>query len=648
MRPDARWPYARFVDAVLLLVAMLGVTTITARTLGTGLADALRSEAEFTLEVRHHGPPQRADEPTIRVQRLLADGQALRLDAIPGSVDWLRYNESGVGVPDELRFPPGAESRQLTFTARTFAVVTSSWDWAGSITVRRNGEPVRTMDYSLVRGTVARDDSPLGSMALPILLGLLLAVAVSWRYRPWAGRALDARWLATVLGTVHLVFWITQGIGSNDDSVGYLASADQLFRGFPSYFPPGYPGFLGGIALVAGSSTGEVAALIQHGMAVVAALWIFGLLSRLVDRQSALVGALLSGALPTMLAMPQAILTEGPTLFAMVGAVYFAVRARESGRGREAVIAGVLAGWAVLLRVVPLVPLAPAMAIVFLLPWASRRTRLLMLSSVTAGVMVLAHVTWFAIHEGRPTLVTSVGHHLYNRVIAAQNLIDTTASASGQLIASLDGRNPGHDSWWEVKREGGLAGLGGTRGEEAMLRRVAWEGLRSNLVEYAAFVPQLAWMELTASQVGWVPAWGESAEQIDRRLESQRLVPVTAEALRWRLDAEDLQGRLWPRIVGVAIAGFLLGLLHRRRPLVLALAAMPAGYLLCSAALDHFAARHVIPVTPFLLALGALALGTVPVAIRALRPAAARRTLQVVRSGVVTILHRAAALTPRG
>lgn len=638
--------FSRLAELGLFALALAGITVMASRTLGTALVDVTRPEGEYTLRVDRREGPQEDDDATLRLMRIVADGRAIRLDHIDGSGTWDSHTTINSGVPDELRFPAGQESLSLTFHARTFALVASSWDWPGTLTVVRDGEELRSIDLATLRGTYAKDESGRGSMLVPTLLGVILALVTCWRFRPREDRPLGRAWLAAVLATVHLTYWISQGIGTTNDSLGYLASAEELFRGFPSYFPPGYPLFLGVIGSVAGTLTGAVAALLQHGMVVLAALWIVALLERVVDRRSALFGGLLAGALPTMLAMPQAILTEAPTLFAMVGTLHFAVLASESGSVRHARVAGLLLAWAILLRVVPVVPLLPALGAVYLLPWKARRVPLFRATATIALLLVLVQVLWFAIREHRVTLVTSVGHHLYNRVIAAQNLIDTTGTAAGQLISSLDGRNPGTSAWWEVKAAGGLEGITDTRGQDALLRSVAVEGLRSNFLEYVAYVPLIAWWELIASQEGWIPAWGESSEAVDPRLESPRLISPTAEGLRWRWGAEHLQGVLWPLVVGVAIAGLLLGLRSSHRHLVLALAAMPAGYLLCSAALDHFAARHVVPVTPFIVALVAVAVGRAPDVARELHPKRASRHFIAWRLGFTRVVRRASLLAP--
>lgn len=638
----------RLAELGLFLAAVTGITVIASRTLGTALADVAHQAGEYTLRVDHRGGPQSSRDSTLRVKRIVADGRAIRLDQVEGSDTWQGFTAVNSGVPDELRFPSGAESRSLTFRARTFALVANSWEWPGTLTILRDGRELRSIDLAMLRGTYAKDDSGKGSMLIPTLLGLLIAGIVTWRFRPRPSRPLGRAWLTAVLVTVHLIYWITQGIGTTNDSLGYLASAEQLFLGFPSYFPPGYPLFLGIIGAVAGPLTGAIASLLQHGMVVIAALWMAALLERVADRRSALLGGLLAGALPTMLAMPQAILTEAPTLFAMVGALHFAVRAVESDSVRLARVAGLFLAWAVLLRVVPVVPLLPALGALYLVPWQERRLRLLRATATTGLLLVLAQVLWFTVHEDRVTLVTSVGHHLYNRVISAQDLIDTTGPAAGRLISSLDGRNPGTDAWWEVKSAGGLEGITDTRAQDALLGSVAVEGLRSNFWEYVAYVPQIAWWELIASQEGWIPGWGESSEAVDPRLESPRLISPTAEGLRWRWGAEHLQGETWPYLIGVAIAGFVLGLRSSRPQLVLALAAMPAGYLLCSAALDHFAARHVVPVTPFIVALAAIAVGRAPDLVRALHPARASTHLATWRSEASRLIHRAALLSPDG
>ena len=66
-------------------------------------------------------------------------------------------------------------------------------------------------------------------------------------------------------------------------------------------------------------------------------------------------------------------MSESATLFAMVGTLYLTVRCAETGMFRFLALAGVLAGWAGTLRVVPLAALLPSICVIYLLPPTTAR-----------------------------------------------------------------------------------------------------------------------------------------------------------------------------------------------------------------------------------------------------------------------------------
>jgi hypothetical protein len=80
----------------------------------------------------------------------------------------------------------------------------------------------------------------------------------------------------------------------------------------------------------------------------------------------------------------------------------------------------------------------------------------------------------------------------------------------------------------------------------------------------------------------------------------------TASSLAWRWTLEEIHRDLWPIICWSAIAGTLLGLFLPQRILILALAWIPAGYLLSSASLEKFVARYNPAILPFVVALSML------------------------------------------
>jgi hypothetical protein len=89
-------------------------------------------------------------------------------------------------------------------------------------------------------------------------------------------------------------------------------------------------------------------------------------------------------------------------------------------------------------------------------------------------------------------------------------------------------------------------------------------------------------------------------------LESRMPLAVSAAALRWRWRTEAFTLLIWPIVCVTAAVGILLALFTPHRLLVLALAVMPAGYLLATASLDSFNPRHSVATVPFVIALSAM------------------------------------------
>jgi hypothetical protein len=108
----------------------------------------------------------------------------------------------------------------------------------------------------------------------------------------------------------------------------------------------------------------------------------------------------------------------------------------------------------------------------------------------------------------------------------------------------------------------------------------------------------------------WIPAWGETIPTFPR-LENPPLLSLTASSLAWRWTLEEINRDLWPIICWAAVAGTLLGLLLPQRSLILALAWIPAGYLLSSALLEKFSARYNPAILPFVVALSMVPLAMV-------------------------------------
>ena len=463
-------------------------------------------------------------------------------------------------MPPVLQRMPGSRPSTIAFNGRSFVLVAEANSSHGSMQIVRNGVVVHAVDLQPAMGVFALDDADAHPNALVGVLALLLGAAVTWRVRPWDRTSRAPLWLGGVLSSMHLLFWIGQCIGTTNDSSGYVNGAAALLAGSPAYFPPGYPMLVGLLDRVSGIYLGNVVTLVQHAMIVAEGVWIYLLLRRLVSDRAALCGGLLAGALPSVLTMAQAIMSETSALFAMTAATDFAVRATETGRMRFAVVGGALAGWAGLIRVVPLAGLIPALGAIFLLPWAARRVSLLAAAGSALATVMLVPMIWFGLRSGRPALADSAGFHLYNRVVTEQRLLYRMAPqrASGRAPRH---RRPAHDALvggalprWRFRpglRRAERSGCGrGRRGHSRASRRVC--GIRA-AARAARAIRRIRTVDSTV----------EDALSPTPAIESPAPLPLTAAALRWRWDAEAVQRVIWPVLACLSLPACSLAFGYR-------------------------------------------------------------------------------------
>jgi Dolichyl-phosphate-mannose-protein mannosyltransferase len=585
-----------------------------------------------------------AVQPDLWLRRLIVDGRSLRFDSLKTTADWEVMANSGTMIPAALKYRSHSTSAALAFHGTSFVMVVDANRWSGSIGVERDSTEMQTIRLHPLSGTIAVEDpAARPSIAVFVVAVILFGVATWWIAPMVPGRS-SAPWLILVLSGFHVAFWLRQCIGTTDDSLAYLNGIAGLRLGTPMYFPPGYPAMLGLVGGFAGLHLGTFVTLIQHGMTIVAGLWIYLLLRRLVTEELALLGGLLAGALPSIVTMSQTIMSEAPTLFAMVGAVYFAVRCAETGRVRFAMVAGVLTGWAVTARVVPVAALLPAICSVFLVPRTKQRVQMLGLTTAVTASVVFLPMVWFWYKSGEPNLADSAGLHLFNRVVTEQKLVDYNGPATRTLLALLGGDDPRSMAWWTVLAHPGVRELSYAQAQR-LLRDVSIEGIRADPWEFLLYIPRLAWRELLADASTWIPAWGETGVP-DPRLERPPALQFTATALRWRWSMEKVQRNIWPLVCWLAVAGAIVGMRLPQRALVLALAWVPTGYLLSSASLDYFAPRHNVPITPFLAALATLPLGLMFSILASGRNWSPSDTVDVAAQRIRSAFTRAGRLAP--
>ncbi len=596
---------SRLALAGVCLVASVVAALWVAHTVGAPGAFGGGGAARYDITAERGSPESgEVGDGRLSFYRLLADGQIEPLDVLAKAPTW-RADTLAAGAPAGIRLAPGSPAGTVSIRAESFLLTTRSEAWSGWITVRRDGVPVRQVAVGRNDSNLVLDANPTPAMAWPIGLAILLMGFLAVSLRPWWGGVRATRWLAVVLAGVHLCYWCTMAVGTTNDTPEYVLEIDTLRAGVPGYFPPGYTAFLGVVRWLTGAGYPLWVTLLQHAMLVAAALWLHRLLRRLVGEAFALGGAFVAGTLAASLALPQAIMSETPALFATVGALWFTIRVCEDGHARHASVAGILLGWAGLLRVVPMLAVAPV-ATYLLVTGSRRRTRQLVVLLGVAVAMVAAPIGWFALRSGTPALANSSALHLYNRVVMEQRLLDASGSATRQLLASLGGEDPRGLPWWDVWSRPRATGL-----EDADLQRAmggaAKEGIRSAPVAFALYTPRLAWRELFAEASGLSPDWSEAQVHL-AELDVPPLLSPTAVGLRWRWTVEALARRAWPVIGVLSLLGLLVAPWHPRRTLVIAIGSVTMLKLLGSATLEAFDSRYNFSVSALLVALAMVCL----------------------------------------
>ena len=549
---------------------------------------------------RPETPP--ADWPELWLDDLLVDGRLLRFDSTERSVHWAMKQRRGSGLPSNLQYKGGLEPATLEFTAASFVLVAKARAWSGTIEVQSENRARQTLD---VQAPAFQEQViAVAEPVTPLSVAVLMAAAVSftllaWAIAPWRNDRRALIWLIFFLAVFHAMFWATQPVGTTNDSRSYVAAIqDSIVAGQPSLFPPGYPAFLGVIAVFSGENLSRWTTFVQHALAVVTACWTYSTARRLVHGDLALLCGVLAGAASPIITLSQCVMSEIPTVFAMAGALYFGVRASETAKFRFALLAGALTGYAGLTRGVPLLALLPAIALLQFSTSAANRFRLAATTvGVAAGVMLLP-VAWFAYHTGQPALVESTGGHLYDRVVTEQKQLDANGPATRILMKLLEGQDLRRLQWWEVAEQLESRELPPEYDADELLTRVSREGILMDPLAFLSYTPGLAWRELLADPQYWIPPWGETYD-LDSELESPPLLPFTASSLLWRRWLDDCHAYVWPVLCWVAVAGALVGLFRPQRALVLTLTTVPLIQMLASASLEMYVARYNVPAIPF-------------------------------------------------
>jgi hypothetical protein len=522
-----------------------------------------RQQGTFLLEATGKAENFGANRSELILKAVILDGRLLRWDFLASKTNWQTVDRGGSPpLPQFLLYSGVSDPASLTFQGRKFVAIFQANNWPGVFRVKWNGTDAETLTLRNPAGhqgwLVLESPASLPSPVIFVVAFILLAGCAYW-FGPIRSGQRSLPWLIFFLSVVHALFWVAQCIGTTNDSPGYVEAVSEFFRGGqPSYFPPGYPALLGLVGSLSGDNLGMWVTLIQHGIVVLGAVWIYLLLLRVAPEGVALLGAILSGASAPSLTVPQTIMSEASTLFAMVGALYFTVRCAETAMLRFLILAGVFAGWAGTLRVVPLAALIPSICAIYLLPPTKRGLKLAAKTlAVTVGFVVLP-ISWCWCKSGEPALTNSMGLHLFNRVVTEQQQFDENGPATKTMIDLLGGKDPKGVPHWQIREDTNIQKLGYFQ-QERLLLRVAIEGILKDPWAFVASTPYLAWKVLMADASGWLPNWGDTSQRYPS-LENPPFFTFTASSWSWRLTLEEIHKTFWPVLCWLAIAGVFIGL----------------------------------------------------------------------------------------
>lgn len=450
----------------------------------------------------------------------------------------------------------------------------------------------------LTRGHVRQDGlrSALagGGWALP---PLAMALAL---WRPWrSARALQS-WTIAHLALLHVLTWLLQGVGYTSDVDGYLKGVGWFLNGEVFAFPPGYSIFLAPWVLLAPQWTGAIATGLQHAGMLLSLVALQHIARPLLGDTLATLALLIVGSLAPALFLPQMLLSENIAVIGMTGGLWFASRPASSRPWVNDVSAGVCGGCAALARVVPLLAIVLPVLLLRFDP-LHRRSSILRAARIVsiAAVVMLVAASWNFIGSGSFALSGSTGHHLYNRVVTEQMLIDRGAPATTRFLAIVGDRPLAGVAHWDIRPLLEGSGLDYTEATRLM-GDVALEGMRTRPAGFLAYSLALAWREYAA-----VPSLELAPIETDARADLESLMPaaVRGSPLLWWTAFEEVFRALWPVLLWMPIAGLLMVPWLPEPRMFLALFSVPAIYLVVTGHIEYFLDRYVVAVLPFALML---------------------------------------------
>ena len=387
----------------------------------------------------------------------------------------------------------------------------------------------------------------------------------------------------------------------------------------PTFIPevirtPGYPAFVAVIYKLFGVSTLPVA-IAQAFVFVLICFMVYAIANRLAGARTARVAAIMTALFPPLPYYGALVLTEVWTTFVLIGAMLVCLRAVQSGRTRDFLIAGALFSGATIVRpAFILLPFGLAIAMPLLVP-AERHRRRIGQWAALALVAAITMVPWFTynyVYLGRFTLSPAggVGRGLWegswqgrwagkahNDLTHIAEVTPDRAALDAQVreVAAREGIAPDgmldyvHE-WQDIRK---IWETPTDPMERAAARVVADQEYLRAALEHIREDPG-GWIKrhITRSPlILWI-------SDIPIRYTDIKDVPTIVIRLIWLVQA-----------ILLAIAGIgLLVLLRRRRYSEAALIALPLLYVTGVHIPLLVETRQSLPVKPLLIALAAVAL----------------------------------------
>jgi len=213
------------------------------------------------------------------------------------------------------------------------------------------------------------------------------------------------------------IAWSDQG-GYQQLGAGMAKSGGEFtrFPDSPTFIPevirtPGYPAFVAVIYKLFGVRTMPVA-IAQAFVFVLICFLVYALTARLADHKTASVAAIMTALFPPLPYYGALVLTEVWTTFVLMAAMLVCLRAVQSGRTRDFLIAGLLFSCTTIVRpAFILLPFGLAAAMPVLVPSERNRRRIGQWAAlaVVAGITMVPWFTYNYVYLGRFTLSPAGG-----------------------------------------------------------------------------------------------------------------------------------------------------------------------------------------------------------------------------------------------